>query len=209
MKKFAILSATTVIIGSCASAAISDEVHLVSQPPAVYKIENVNNGFIGLMIQRHLEATMIEAKMIADQKIRNKIAERSRADALHKAIINQRIKELSKYVDKTWYVFSGSTPRGWDCSGLVVWFYEDLGITLPHSATKQGLLKPKVKTPIPGDVVVTKYNNSKNFIHSGIYIGDNKMIHSGFKPGQKTEIISLDDPSFDGQRHYFVRIIGE
>ena len=209
MKRFAILSATTVIIGSCASAAVSDETRSVSLPPAVYKIENVNSGFIGLMIQRHLEATMLEAKLVQDQKARDRIVTQNKADALHKAIIKQRIEELEKYIDKTWYVFSGSTPRGWDCSGLVVWFYQDLGITLPHSATKQGMLKPKVKDPIPGDIVVTKYKNSKNFIHSGIYIGDSKMIHSGFKSGQKTEIINLDDPSFDNQKHYFVRVIGD
>lgn len=209
MKRFAILSATTVIIGSCASAAVSDEMRSVSIPSAAQKTESVTHNLIKLAIHMNEEATMLEQIAIEEQKIRSQIAEKTRVDALHRFIIKQRIDELNEYVGKTWYVFSGSTPRGWDCSGLVVWFYEDLGIVLPHSATKQGMLKPKVKDPIPGDIVVTKYKNSKNFIHSGIYIGDNKMIHSGFKSGQKTEVISLDDPSFDNQKHYFVRVIGD
>ena len=209
MKRFAILSATTVIIGSCASAAVSDEMLSVSIPSAAQKTESVTHNLIKLAIHMHEEATLLEAIAIEEQKVRNEIAEKTRVDALHRFIIEQRIDELKQYVGKTWYVFSGSTPRGWDCSGLVVWFYEGLGTTLPHSATKQGMLKPKVKDPIPGDIVVTKYKNSKNFIHSGIYIGDNKMIHSGFKSGQRTEVISLDDPSFDNQKHYFVRVIGD
>ncbi len=151
--------------------------------------------------------TLLE-KIREDAEIARK-AEIARLEGLAKntVAINNRIDELSKHINKTWYVFSGSTPRGWDCSGLVLWFYGGIGIELPHSATKQGLLKPKVSDPVPGDIVVTKYINSKNFIHSGIYIGNNKMIHSGFKKGQRTEIIDLNDPCFKGQKHYFVRII--
>jgi cell wall-associated NlpC family hydrolase len=207
------LSATTMlVVGSCASAAVSDEAHAFINFKTTgisENVNNVNNKFLGLIIQRHLEATMLEAKLIKQQQIRNKLVAETKANALHKAIINQRISDLNEHIGKTWYVFSGSTPRGWDCSGLVVWFYEGLGITLPHSATKQGMIKPKAKNPIPGDIVVTKYKNFKNFIHSGIYIGNNKMIHAGFRSGQKTEIIDLDDPSFDNQKHYFVRIIGD
>jgi hypothetical protein len=61
--------------------------------------------------------------------------------------MNNRIAQLTEHVEKTWYVFSGSTPSGWDCSGLVMWFYSDFNIELTHSATDQmnsGLL---VDTP--------------------------------------------------------------
>lgn len=212
MKKIAILSATTLLIGSCASAAFSDEMDFVSQfTPAqnIQPIKAVTDVLITLPTHKYANGTMLERIAMDSQKERDILAEETKVVALHKAIIQKRIKSLKKHVNKTRYVFSGSTPRGWDCSGLVVWFYKDLGIEIPHSATKQGKMKPKVKKPIPGDIVVTKYKNSKNFIHSGIYIGNNKMIHSGFKPGQRTEVISLEDPSFDNQKHYFVRVIGD
>ncbi len=101
--------------------------------------------------------------------------------------IAQTIKELNRYVGKTWYVFSGHQPSGWDCSGLTMWFYEQLEIELEHSATKQALGGKKVTDPKIGDIVAFHYENSEKAYHVGIYIGDGKMIHSP-APGKKTSI---------------------
>jgi cell wall-associated NlpC family hydrolase len=117
------------------------------------------------------------------------------------------VKKLKSRVGKTWYVFSGHTPQGWDCSGLVYWAYEQLGVPLEHSATKQGNSGTKVRTPKIGDVVVFGYKGSKSYYHSSIYIGDNKVIHAGFRKGTSTSIISLDDPAFQDSTITFVRFI--
>ena len=202
-RRIAILGAVVVLLG-CSAATVADERYFSSAK--TYKSSHAPKA-INLVLGNDESLTMIE-KIREDSEIARK-AEIARLEGLakNKAVLEKRINQLSQHVNKTWYVFSGSTPRGWDCSGLVVWFYGGIGIEVPHSATKQGLMKPKVKDPVPGDIVVTKYINSKNFIHSGIYIGDNKMIHSGFKKGQRTEVIDLNDPSFKGQKHYFVRVI--
>jgi cell wall-associated NlpC family hydrolase len=121
--------------------------------------------------------------------------------------VQKVVNKLEKRVGKTWYVFSGSTPRGWDCSGLVYWAYEQLGIEVPHSANKQGQLTKGVKDPKVGDIVVWGYKGSKSYYHAGIYIGDGKAIHAGFRKGTTTEIISLDSPSFKGSTVKFVRLI--
>ena len=67
------------------------------------------------------------------------------------------VKKLKNRVNKTWYVFGGATPKGWDCSGLVIWAYKHFGIKLYHSAYAQKYAaKPrkyvasKVK---PGDII--------------------------------------------------------
>lgn len=205
-RRIAIVGTAAILIG-CSSASLADyqnnkqiiKYQVLSTPLS----ENPMSSVLGSV--EHL--TMLEQKAKAAKEA--KIAEIKRQTALYanKRAISQSIDKLYKYVNKTRYVFSGSTPRGWDCSGLVRWFYGEVGIEVPHSASKQGLLKPKVKNPLPGDIVVFKYNNAKNFIHSGIYIGNNKMIHAGFKKGNITEVISLNDPSFDGQKHYFVRVL--
>ena len=209
LKKLATVSTLTVVLVACSSAiSYSDDYNLINSRQIPQQRIDVLDSIPAI---NHGQSNVTMMAQIASEALQLKIeeAEKTRVDILHQMIIKDRIKDLRKYVNKTWYVFSGSTPRGWDCSGLVVWFYKDLGIEIPHSATKQGRMKPKVKKPTPGDIVVTKYKNSKNFIHSGIYIGNNKMIHSGFKPGQRTEVISLDDPAFDNQKHYFVRVIGD
>lgn len=204
MKKgIAILGTATILFG-CSSATVAD---------TPQKIENIKSQqlFVSSPTDsvfgsiRHL--TMLEEHALKLKQAKIEEAKRQQALYKNKIAITNNINNLHDYIGKTWYVFSGSTPSGWDCSGLVRWFYSEIGIEVPHSASKQGLLKPKVKDPLPGDIVVFKYNNAKNFIHSGIYIGDNNIIHAGFKKGDRTEIISIDDPSFDGQQHYFVRIL--
>ena len=94
--------------------------------------------------------------------------------------MNSVVNKLKKRVNKTWYVFGGETPRGWDCSGLVIWAYKHFGIKLYHGAYSQKYTaKPhkyvasKVK---PGDIVAC-------YGSAGIHVGiaSNKigyMIHA-------------------------------
>jgi len=93
--------------------------------------------------------------------------------------IDLALADLGKYVGKTPYVLSGSTPGAWDCSGLTLWFYETYrGIILPHSATKQKNQGTIVDAPIPGDIVAFTNTGSKNAYHVGIYLGGDLMIHA-------------------------------
>lgn len=93
------------------------------------------------------------------------------------------VRYLKSRVGKTSYVFSGDTTRGWDCSGMVRWTYKQFGITLPHSANKQGHLGSRVSNPNVGDIVVFAYNGSTNFYHAAIYIGNNKIINANYAYG--------------------------
>jgi cell wall-associated NlpC family hydrolase len=116
------------------------------------------------------------------------------------------IKQLKKRIGKTWYVFSGSTPRGWDCSGLTMWAYEQIGVELPHSANKQARAGIKVVSPSVGDLVLFGYPGTNTFFHASIYIGDNKVIHAGFKRGQTTSVLDLDSASVKNTKMRFVRV---
>jgi cell wall-associated NlpC family hydrolase len=119
--------------------------------------------------------------------------------------INNRIADLNTYVGKTWYVFSGSSPKGWDCSGLVLWFYSDLNIELMHSATQQMLSGNIVEDPIPGDIVSFTGSSGKSAYHNGIYIGNGEIIHSP-RPGKRTEIRQITEFEND-QKVVYTRII--
>jgi hypothetical protein len=110
---------------------------------------------------------------------------------------------LVRFADKTPYVFSGSKPSGWDCSGLVVWAYKKVGFTLPHSADKQAHLGKRVSKPQVGDIVVFAYSGSTSFYHSAIYLGNNKIINANLMFGT-TKIQLLTD--FRKSQIRFVRI---
>ena len=105
--------------------------------------------------------------------------------------LNETLFFVKKQVGKTPWVFSGSTPQAWDCSGMVRWTYAQLGVDLEHSATKQRLSGAIVTKPKIGDLVSFNYQSYGSAYHIGIYIGPDEMIHAGGKPGDRTSIRSI------------------
>lgn len=101
------------------------------------------------------------------------------------------VANTTKQVGKTWYVFAGSSPRGWDCSGLVRWTYAHLDINLYHGANSQMNSGKTVSEPKYGDLVGFKYRSSSRYYHVGIYVSEDLMLHSGGKRGDKTELRSI------------------
>ena len=123
--------------------------------------------------------------------------------------LNETLELVKNQVGRTPWVFQGSTPRAWDCSGLVRWTYAQLGIDLYHSATAQRNLGTIVTEPKIGDLVSFNYRGSRGAYHIGIYLGPDEMIHSGGKPGDRAEIISISGWAEDNNRSevVYTRII--
>ena len=73
------------------------------------------------------------------------------------------------------YVYGGSPPAGFDCSGFVMYVYAQVGVSLPHNAAAQyGYGTPVDRSQLqPGDLV---FFNGLG--HNGIYIGGGQFIHS-------------------------------
>lgn len=112
----------------------------------------------------------------------------------------QVLQVASKYVG-TPYVFGGSNPRGFDCSGLIMFVYAQFGVELPHSVTGQArsgiIISPE--DALPGDLVV--YNDHG---HSGIYAGNGQMYHAP----QRGDYVKLGviNSLVEAGGHYFVRL---
>ena len=75
------------------------------------------------------------------------------------------------------YVFGGASPTGFDCSGLVLYLYNQQGFTMPHGVIlMRPTLKP-TKNPKKGDVIF--FLNDNNIAgHVGIYIDEERFIHA-------------------------------
>lgn len=74
------------------------------------------------------------------------------------------------------YVWGGSGPNAFDCSGLVMWAYAQQGVSLPHSsqALARGGTPVSLNDLQPGDVI----NFYRDASHSGIYVGNGMMVHA-------------------------------
>jgi len=76
------------------------------------------------------------------------------------------------------YVWAGAGPSGFDCSGLTMYCYAQVGIGLSHGATDQ----QHASTPVPlsalqpGDLVF--FGSASYSHHVGIYVGGGSMIHA-------------------------------
>jgi cell wall-associated NlpC family hydrolase len=73
------------------------------------------------------------------------------------------------------YVWGGSQPGGFDCSGLVAWAYAQVGVALPHSSyALYGYGVPVSRDQLqPGDLVFFD-----GLGHVGIYIGGDQFVHA-------------------------------
>ncbi|HEY8409480.1 MAG TPA: NlpC/P60 family protein [Gaiellaceae bacterium] len=101
------------------------------------------------------------------------------------------------------YVWGGSSPSGFDCSGFVLYVYAQMGVSLPHYTGAQW----NVGVPVsrgdlqPGDLVFFD-----GLGHVGIYIGGNQFIHAPHT-GTVVQVTSLSgwySATYDGAR----RILG-
>jgi cell wall-associated NlpC family hydrolase len=87
------------------------------------------------------------------------------------------------------YVWGGGAPGGFDCSGLVMWAYAQVGVSLPHSSYAQyGYGVPvSIDQLEPGDLVFFD-----GLGHVGMYIGGGQFIHAPHT-GDVVKISSLSE----------------
>ncbi len=106
--------------------------------------------------------------------------------------IGDEVVEFAKSFIGTPYVYGGSSPSGFDCSGFVYYVYKNFGVTLNRVAadqSKNGYVVERSEL-MPGDIVLFSRTLDGYISHVGIYVGDNQFIHSP-QTGRSVEIVSM------------------
>ena len=95
---------------------------------------------------------------------------------MSKANVNAILAEAGKYKGVP-YVFGGTTPSGFDCSGYTRFVFAKAGINLPRLADEQYMMGKSVSKANlqPGDLVFFE-TYEPGASHSGIYIGNGQFI---------------------------------
>ena len=110
---------------------------------------------------------------------------------------NAIIQEASKYLGVP-YVYGGSSPSGFDCSGLVQYVYAQLGVSLPradgaqHAWAQANARQVSAADAQPGDLMWMPG-------HVGIYAGDGMILHAP-TPGDVVRVQSASYATFEYYR---------
>jgi lipoprotein Spr len=124
-------------------------------------------------------------------------------------VTRQSLDQLFSSIDEhlgTRYRFGGSSPDGFDCSGLVLYLYQkNFGMILPRTAsdlaafgtlvTKNGLR--------PGDLVFFS-NGGRSIDHVGIFVGQESFAHAA---SSGVKLNRINERYYDNRFAFATRLI--
>ena len=96
----------------------------------------------------------------------------------------------------TRYVFGGTSPKGFDCSGLVRYVMSALKVELPRTAAQQARIGDEVSTDPsrlrPGDLLTFGKRGQRGVSHIGIYVGQGRYVHASSVAGRVMPYVRFD-----------------
>lgn len=170
--------------------------HVVKSTKLVHKenafLEQKTTEYSIQAIYDELHSAENKAKLAQAARDRNRrieqekeLAKRAGKSYHLSKVDKQKLIEDAKYFKGGKYVWGGTTPQGFDCSGYVQYLYKKHHINLPRTAYAQsmrGMTVPRHQVK-KGDLLffLTDKKRGIPVTHVGIYLGDGQFIHAASK----------------------------
>lgn len=207
--KVNIRSGPSTSYSSLARANQGDQAYIIGFNNQWYKV--IYNSHIGYIRSDYLTLTEIpyensdskKSPLFFENGSSTGITPSASALKGQSTLANQIIANAKKHLG-TPYLWGGTSPKGFDCSGLVQYVFQQSGIQLPRTTDQQVKLGTYVSKANlkPGDLVFLQNTYRQGVSHVGIYIGDGQMIHASSSKGV---VISNLSTSYYTQHYHSAR----
>lgn len=119
-------------------------------------------------------------------------------------LVDSIIADAMSYIG-TPYVYGGTGPSGFDCSGLICRVFSDNGLELPRTVTAMESMGVTVEREdlLPGDLLI--FESPK---HVGMYLGDGLFIHSSSYQDRGVVVTELAQANYARRYSSARRMIG-
>lgn len=159
-------------------AVLNEEVQIIEDLGEWYKIKNgdgIAYIFANLVSDEKTEVT----SRSSINRTANPVSSEKSAALISSASGNS-VAEFAKQYIGYGYVYGGSGPTSFDCSGFTMYVYQQFGISLPHNAVTQSNYGQYVSKEnlVPGDLVIFNDYSNTSIGHAGIYIGNGRIVHA-------------------------------
>ena len=157
---------------------LNNEVKILEDLGDWYKIENgegVAYIYASLVSDEKTEITSRSSKNRTSTPVSTE-----KSAALIASASGNSVAEFAKQYIGYNYVYGGSGPTVFDCSGFTMYVFKQFGISLPHNAVTQsnyGVYVSK-ENLVPGDLVIFNDYSNTSIGHAAIYIGDGRIVHA-------------------------------
>ena len=189
---------------------LNNSVTVIAEIGDWYKVEvDGNTGYIAKRLLSNSKQDVTNRG--AEERKSEEIKENSNTNNVQETLSKgEEIVEFAKQYLGCKYVYGGSGPSTFDCSGFTMFVYKNFGVSLSHSAraqSKNGVYVEKQDLQ-PGDLVFFKdYETMEGIGHCGIYIGDGEFIHASSGTGYCVKISTLLTGSYNTRYETARRII--
>jgi cell wall-associated NlpC family hydrolase len=152
---------------------------LFSKPKNILIIKSSDGRVLSSKNIKHKRNAYFDNLLNEEKQLLSKVKNRNK-----NRFKNIIIKEAKKFLGGR-YIWGGTTPKGFDCSGYVKYVYAKAGIHLPRTAYQQSMVGKTVKRNRlkKGDLLFFLTDKKRHIpiTHVGLYLGNDKFIHAASK----------------------------